>query len=176
MTPPPEPNAPNAPAPRAEVVDTRARWQRAGRIRIEAPAPAIFDVLADPAQHALIDGSGTVQGTLAAPPRLALGATFGMSMRIGMPYRIENTVVEFEEGRVIAWRHFNGHRWRYELEPVGADATVVTETFDGSTARMPASLLLINAYANNQTAILKTLVRLKQLVESRAGAGAGEGT
>ena len=173
MEPPVESSRPPAPEPRAEVVDTGVRWQRAGRIRIDAPAQAVFDVLADPAQHARFDGSGTVQGTLAAPERLALGSTFGMRMRIGAPYRIENTVVEFEEGRLIAWRHFNGHRWRYRLEPVDATATLVTETFDGSTARFPPALLLINAYANNQTAVLKTLVRLKRLVES-GGADAGE--
>ena len=158
---------------RAEIVDTGSRWARAARIAIEAPAARIFDVLADPSQHPLFDGSGTVTGTLAGPERLSLGAEFGMSMRIGLPYRIENTVVEFEEGRLIAWRHFNGHRWRYELEPVdatGRERTIVTETFDGRTARVPASLLLINAYANNQVAIAKTLVRLKALVEGREGA------
>jgi len=160
-------------APRAEIVDTGSRWARAARITVQAPASTVFDVIADPAQHALIDGSGTVQGTVTGPARLSLGAQFGMSMRIGMPYRIENTVVEFEEGRLIAWQHFNGHRWRYELEPVpgtdesGAEATVVTETFDGRTARVPASLLLINAYSNNQIAVAKTLVRLKELVEGR---------
>lgn len=174
MAPPVE-SSPSSGRPRAEVVDTGRRWQRAGRIRIDAPAQVIFDVLADPAQHALIDGSGTVQGALAAPDRLALGSTFGMSMRIGMPYRIENTVVEFEEGRLIAWRHLNGHRWRYVLEPVDAGTTFVTEIFDGSTARFPPALLLINAYANNQTAVLKTLVRLKELVESRQ-AGAADGS
>lgn len=155
---------------RAEIVDTGSRWARAARITIDAPPAPIFDVLADPAQHPLFDGSGTVTGTLTAPARLSMGAEFGMSMRIGLPYRIENTVVEFEEGRLIAWRHFNGHRWRYELEPVVGgerDRTVVTETFDGRTARVPASLLLINAYSNNQVAIAKTLVRLKTLVEDR---------
>lgn len=166
-------------APRAEIVDTGSRWARAARITVQAPASTIFDVLADPAQHPLIDGSGTVQGTVAGPSRLSLGSEFGMSMRIGMPYRIENTVVEFEEGRLIAWRHFNGHRWRYELEPMPAgdgsdgEATIVTETFDGRTARVPASLLLINAYSNNQIAIAKTLVRLKELVEGRLAADEG---
>lgn len=182
-------------APRAEIVDTGSRWARAARITVQAPASMIFDVLADPAQHALIDGSGTVQGTVAGPTRLSLGSQFGMAMRIGMPYRIENTVVEFEEGRLIAWRHFNGHRWRYELEPAtvgdgpvgdgpvgdgpvgdGIEATVVTETFDGRTARVPASLLLINAYANNQVAVAKTLVRLKELVEGRLADAQGSPT
>lgn len=168
-------------APRAEIVDTGSRWARAARITVQAPASTIFDVLADPTQHVLIDGSGTVRGSIAGPARLSLGAAFGMSMRIGMPYRIENTVVEFEEGRLIAWRHLYGHRWRYELEPApigdesDAEATIVTETFDGRTARVPASLLLINAYSNNQIAVAKTLVRLKELVEGRLADDRGSG-
>ena len=65
---------------------------------IRASPEAIFDVLADPAKHALIDGSGMVQGTSGAPStRLALGTTFGMSMKLGMRYSTASTVVEFEE-------------------------------------------------------------------------------
>ena len=46
-----------------------------------------------------------------------------MKMKIGAPYKILNEVVEFEEGRRIAWRHFAGHIWRYILEPVGQNST-----------------------------------------------------
>ena len=42
----------------------------------------------------------------------------------------------------------------------------MTETFDGSTARFPPALALMNAYDNNQKAIVKTLVRLKEIAES----------
>jgi Polyketide cyclase / dehydrase and lipid transport len=143
--------------PRAEIVDTGSRWARAARIQIDAPAQAVFDALADPAQHAAFDGSGT--------DRLALGSHFGMSMRIKVPYRTDNTVVEFDEGRRIAWCHVNRHRWRYELEPVDEGSTLVTETFDGRTAIFPPALLLINAMKNNQVAVAKTLVRLKAHVE-----------
>ena len=152
--------------PRAEIVDTGSRWARAARIDIDAPAGVIFDVLADPSKHALLDGSGTLQGLVSGPERLSLGAHFGMGVRIKVPYRTDNTVVEFEEGRLIAWSHFNRHRWRYELEPIDDLTTRVTETFDGRTAVFPPSLLLIDAYRNNQVAIAKTLVRLKALVEA----------
>ena len=151
--------------PRAEIVETGSRWAKAARIEVQAPTQAVFDVLADPAQHAAFDGSGTVRAQVSGPERLALGAHFGMSMRIKVPYRVDNTVVEFEEGRRIAWCHVNRHRWRYELEPVGDGSTLVTETFDGRTALFPPSLLLINALANNQVAVAKTLVRLKAYVE-----------
>jgi hypothetical protein len=152
--------------PRADIVDTGSRWARAARIDIDAPAAAIFDLLADPSKHALLDGSGTVQGVESGPQRLSLGAHFGMGMRVKVPYRTDNTVVEFEEGRLIAWSHFNRHRWRYELEPLDEASTRVTETFDGRTAIFPPSLLLLDAYRNNQVAVAKTLVRLKRIVES----------
>jgi uncharacterized protein YndB with AHSA1/START domain len=152
-------------APRAEIVDTGSRWAKAARIRVDAPAQAVFDVLAAPAQHPAFDGSDTVRSQVSGPERLSLGARFGMSMRIRLPYRTDNTVVEFEEGRRIAWCHVNRHRWRYELEPVDEGTTLVTETFDGRTALFPPSLLLINALSNNQVAVAKTLVRLKDHVE-----------
>jgi hypothetical protein len=151
---------------RADIVDTGSRWARAASIVIDAPPAMIFDILADPSQHAAFDGSGTVRGLVSGPGRLSQGAHFGMGMRIRLPYRTDNTVVEFEEGQRIAWCHFNRHRWRYELEPVGVASTRVTETFDGRTALFPPSLLLINAYSNNQVAVAKTLVRLKSYVET----------
>lgn len=150
---------------RADVVDTGHKYQRAGSIVINAPAARIFDLLADPRMHAQFDGSGTVQAQVKGPHRLALGDHFGMAMRIKLPYRIDNEVVEFEEDRAIAWRHAGHHRWRYELDEFEPGVTRVTETFDGSTARLPIALNLMNAYENNQKAILKTLVRLKALAE-----------
>ncbi len=104
---------------------------------IKAAPQVIFDVLAEPARHVEIDGSGMVQSTRGESSRLALGSRFGMDMKMGpVPYRITNTVKEFEENRLIAWAHFGGHRWRYELEPTTVDgepATEVTESFDWST-------------------------------------------
>ena len=91
-----------------------------------------------------------------------------MAMRMGFPYTITNTVEEFQEPTRIAWRHLGRHRWRYELEARDESTTVVTETFDGSTAIFPPALKLINAYESNQKAILKSLVRLKVLAEERA--------
>lgn len=84
---------------------------------IPAPAGRIFDLLADPAAHPRFDGSGSVKAARGNPSRLSLGDRFGMDMRIVVPYRITNEVVELEEGRRIAWRHYGGHIWRYELKP-----------------------------------------------------------
>jgi uncharacterized protein YndB with AHSA1/START domain len=130
---------------------------------IPAPPEAIFELLADPSAHPRFDGTGTVRASLFGPKRLSLGARFGMQMRIGLPYRITNTVVEFEEGRRIAWRHFGGHTWRYELEPVQG-GTKVTETFDGTTARVPFVLRLMGVERTHPRAIEATLERLERLV------------
>ena len=79
-------------ADRATIVDTGHPYRRAGRILVKAPAPVIFDILADPSRHPEFDGSGTVvSSTAASPQRLRQGATFGMSMRLGVPYAIKNT-------------------------------------------------------------------------------------
>ncbi|MEU7478198.1 SRPBCC family protein [Lentzea sp. NPDC042327] len=136
---------------------------------VPAAAERIFDLLADPAKHPLIDGSGTVRAPRpGAPARLSLGATFGMDMRIGVAYRIENTVVEFEEDRLIAWRHFNGHRWRWRLVPLGDGTTEVTETFDWSTARTAWLLGLSGIPRRNEVAMKRSLDRLAGLFGAAA--------
>lgn len=128
---------------------------------VNAPAERIFELIADPANHPLIDGSGSVLASHSTEPRrLELGARFGMDMKLGLPYKIRNTVVEFEDGSRIAWRHFNGHRWRWELRDLGDGRTEVTETFDWSTARFPKGIELVGFPARNRESIEASLQRL----------------
>lgn len=92
---------------------------------IPAPPEAIFDLLADPTRHPEIDGSGTVQRAKTGSQRLALGSSFGMSMRMGVPYSMVSTVIEFEENRGIAWQtprtwvHRPALRWPDLALPAG---------------------------------------------------------
>lgn len=147
------------------------------RSRFIAASPeAIFDVLATPALHSVIDGSGTVKGAQPrGPERLALGAKFGMEMKIGVDYKILNTVCEFEEGRRIAWRHFYGHIWRYLLEPstdtAGNPGTLVTEQWDAR--EVPARILLrLAGYPRRHPAsIEQTLAKLDSFLSSDAAPG-----
>ncbi|MDP7068513.1 MAG: dimethyladenosine transferase [Acidimicrobiales bacterium] len=132
---------------------------------ISAEASVIFDVLADPSQHAAIDGSNTVQGHIGKQGRLSLGSTFAMRMRFGVPYRIKSRVFEFEENRLIAWGHFGGHRWRYELRPID-DRTLVEESFDWSTSRVPLLIELVGYPRRHKQNMERTLFRLAGLVES----------
>ena len=144
-------------------------------IAIDAPSDLVFAIVADPRQHARIDGSGSVQGVTHGPERLAKGDTFGADMRLfGMKYRIDNHVVEFEEGRRIAWRHFGGHRWRYELMPTDDGGTQVTESFD-YTRHGPLASTFIKGTGfpgRNRRGITETLARLKAAAEADAEAAA----
>ena len=116
---------------------------------VPAPPERIFDLLADPRRHKDIDGSGTLVQAVEGPERLSLGAVFGMDMCIGAPYRMTNTVVEFEEGRRIAWqprpasavasRAIGGRIYRYELTPVEG-GTLVRETWDIRQEQVPPLL------------------------------------
>jgi len=105
---------------------------------ISAPAAEIFALLSDATRHRDIDGSGTVREARGDPEPLRLGTTFGMSMRMGIPYSMVSEVIEFEQDRRIAWqtrgpgpigRFVAGRIWRYELEPVD-EGTLVRETWD----------------------------------------------
>jgi hypothetical protein len=130
---------------------------------VAATPQQIFDLLADPKRHADIDGSGSVKAAQSdAPTRLSLGAKFGMDMKIGAPYKITNEVVEFDEGKRIAWRHFGGHVWRYILEPTDG-GTLVTEQFDYNGSKSQLMLRAINAPGRNKKSMIATLDRLAKL-------------
>lgn len=138
---------------------------------IAARAQHLFDIVADPALHPVIDGSGSVRaGRAGNPQRLSLGAVFGMDMHIGADYRISNTVVEFDEGRRIAWRHFNGHLWRYTFEECET-GTVVTEQWDARAVWNRLLLILAGFAKRNAEGMRKTLELLDRLATSWTGDG-----
>lgn len=140
---------------------------------IPAPAGAIFGLLADPAQHPVIDGSGSVRQVKAgAPGRLSAGSTFGMSMKLGIGYSIANEVIEFEPDRRIAWQarspgfvgRFTGGRiWRYELEPVDG-GTRVRESWDVSRDHQRALLKLGGLPEKTRRNMQQTLERIEQVL------------
>jgi uncharacterized protein YndB with AHSA1/START domain len=142
---------------------------------IRAAPEAIFALLADASRHPDIDGSGTVkQAKNDAPDRLTLGATFGMSMKLGIAYSMVNTVIEFEDNRRIAWqarppgffgRVSAGRIWRYELEPV-AEGTRVRESWDISQDHQRWMLRLGGLPKKTEANMAKTLDRIATLTES----------
>jgi hypothetical protein len=138
---------------------------------IPAPAGKIFDLLADPARHQDIDGSGTVRGTPEGSRRLAKGDRFGMDMKQGFGYSMVSDVVEFEENRLIAWQSnspnklmglfVGGRIWRYELEPAKG-GTLVRETWDISKERVKVMVRPLRSKTKGN--MEKTLARIEELV------------
>ncbi len=128
-----------------------------------AASPAeVFALLADPHRHHEFDGSGSVRGATSGPQRLALGDRFGMDMKIAVPYRITNRVVEFEADRLIGWCHFARAVWRYELKPVEG-GTRITETFDYSGSPLRRVMELVKFPQGNARSIRDTLHRLQEI-------------
>lgn len=163
-------NAPQVTATSSSSASTKS--VSASRL-IAADAQRLFDLVADPTMHPVIDGSGSVRNVKGGRRKLALGDRFTANMRIGLPYVITNTVVEYEEGRRIAWAHFGGWRWRWEFEPQTSDTragdtdeavTRVTETFDWSTSRLGPYATLFGRAEKNRAAMERSLNRLAAYV------------
>ena len=153
---------------RAQILPTVDPFKTAARITIEATPARIFDLLSNPRAHHRFDGSGTVKDAISGPERLFLGATFSMSMRIKVPYRIKNTVVAFEENKKISWCHLMKWTWTYELQDLGNGSTQVTESFDASNIPVISRWWLkkTGAMAHNPKWIAKSLVALKKISEA----------
>jgi Polyketide cyclase / dehydrase and lipid transport len=143
---------------------------------IPAGPAAIFALVADAARHPEIDGSGSVRQVKAgAPEKLSLGATFGMSMKLGIGYSMVSTVIEYEEDRRIAWQSrppgfvgkFSGGRiWRYELEPVEG-GTLVRESWDISQDHQRAMLRLGPVGKHTAESMTATLEKIEEIVTTR---------
>jgi uncharacterized protein YndB with AHSA1/START domain len=113
---------------------------------IDAPAEAVFAVLADPAKHAAIDGTGWVREPLDGQPLTAAGQVFRMAMyHANHPagnYQMANRVQVLDPPRAISWEpgqdtgdgslRFGGWVWRYDLAPAGPAGTSVTLSYDWS--------------------------------------------
>ncbi len=142
---------------------------------IRAKPSKIFSVLADASRHPLIDGSGMLQGPVEQEPQpLELGTTFGMGMKMALVhYSTVNTVVEFEQDRLIAWktgpqnswgRYVGGRIWRYQLEAT-EDGTLVRESWDINPDHQRILLKLGGIYwGKTRRDMDQTLARLDALV------------
>lgn len=134
---------------------------------VAAPAEAIFDLIADPARQPRWDGNDNLAEAPSGQRVRAVGAVFTMSITQGAVR--ENHVVEFDEGRLIAWRPSEpggtppGHLWRWELEPVDATHTRVTHTYDWS--HLTDEKRLPRARATTADRLQASLERLAALAE-----------
>ena len=116
-------------------------------LTVAAPAARVFAVLADPAAHAAIDGTGWVQEAADRAPLTRAGQIFRMDMyhpnHPNGNYQMANKVQVLDPPRAIGWLpgsdangdgdlKFGGWSWRYDLAPLGPAQTQVTLTYDWS--------------------------------------------
>lgn len=105
---------------------------------IAAVAEDLFEWIADPALQPAWDGNENLLMADEGQRVRAVGDVFMMTLTMG--HARENHVVEFVEGRRIAWLPAPegakppGHLWRWELEPTDG-GTLVTHTYDWTELR-----------------------------------------
>jgi len=135
---------------------------------IAADPGRIFDLIADPAQQPRWDGNDNLAQARPGQRVRRVGDVFTMTLTHGGVR--ENHVVEFEEGRLIAWMPAEvgqarpGHLWRWELEPAGASRTRVTHTYDWTNLTDEGRFRA--ARATTADRLQASLVRLAALAEA----------
>ena len=135
---------------------------------IAASADRIFALIADPMEQPRWDGNDNLKAAAPGQRVRAVGDVFTMRLSLGTIR--ENHVVEFVEGRCIAWRPAEpgqsppGHQWAWKLEPIGPSLTLVTHTYDWTELtdeeRFP------RARATTAERLQASLVRLAALAEA----------
>ena len=115
-------------------------------LTVAVPVARVFAVLADPASHSAIDGTGWVQEAVDRAPLTEVGQIFRMGMyHPNHPdgnYQMANRVQMFDPPSTISWEpgydagdgtlRFGGWTWRYDLTPAGPSNTTVTLSYDWS--------------------------------------------
>jgi uncharacterized protein YndB with AHSA1/START domain len=146
--------------------------------RVIAASPEkIFELIADPAQQPRWDGNENLSQAAKGQRVRQAGDVFVMTLTMGADR--ENHVVEFEEGRRIAWRPSEpgkrqpGHLWRWELEPAGDSGTRVTHTYDWT--QLTDSNRIPRARRTTQDRLMASIDRLAVIAET-AGTGERAGT
>jgi len=143
---------------------------------IAAPAAVIFELIADPARQPEWDGNDNLAQAAAGQRVRGVGDVFAMTLTGDGAVR-ENHVVEFEEGRRLAWlpapvgQPTPGHLWRWELEPLGDGTTRVTHTYDWTGLADPNRLA--RARATTADKLVASLDRLAALAEREASPASG---
>jgi uncharacterized protein YndB with AHSA1/START domain len=149
--------------------------------RMEVPPEQLFALLADSANHPLIDGSGMVREPAPAVLVSGTGDAFLMNMhhdRFGY-YQMRNEVIEYQAGRRLVWEpvrvanpsdeedapESGRYRWGFEFSPDGPGATMVTESFD--CTRSDAGLReAVNEGEGWRDAMTASLVKLELLAKA----------
>ncbi|HVV75146.1 MAG TPA: SRPBCC family protein [Mycobacteriales bacterium] len=119
-------------------MDGEQRVVSAGGV-INAPAADVFEEIADPSRQPAWDGNENLKRADVGQRVHGVGDVFVMHLKRGGER--QNRVVEFEEGRLIAWlpnvpgKQSPGHLWRWELRALDDGRTEVTHTYDWTNLR-----------------------------------------
>lgn len=120
---------------------------------VQADPERVFALLADPARHIEIDGSGLMRGLADGERVTAVGDTFVMNMNnpILGDYQVRNTVHSFVAGQEIGWGPqlypVDGYRdklgdmvtgghtftWRLTESPSGGTSVTLVQDWSGVT-------------------------------------------
>ena len=144
------------------------RVVRASRV-IEASAERFFELIADPTQQPLWDGTDNLKEAAPGQRVGAVGDVF--TMRLKRSGVRDNRVVDFVEGRRLVWRPAvqgkspPGHLWAWEPEPPGPSRTLVTHICDWTGLKDRSRMA--RARATTTEKLKASLDRLAALAEER---------
>jgi uncharacterized protein YndB with AHSA1/START domain len=125
-----------------EQMTDDTRVSTASRL-ISAAPEEIFELIADPTRQPEWDGNDNLAEAAPGQRVTGVGDVFAMTLTNGQVR--ENHVVEFEEGRLIAWRPAEpsaapvGHLWRWAITPEEGGSRVV-HTYDWTDLHDPNRL------------------------------------
>ena len=134
---------------------------------IDAPASVVFELIADPSRQPEWDGNDNLAEAASGQRVTAVGDVFVMTLQKGVDRA--NHVVEFEEGRRIAWKPSEvggepfGQLWRWEVEGDDEGGCRVTHTYDWTALTDPKRIQ--KALRTGEEQLRASIDRLADLAE-----------
>jgi uncharacterized protein YndB with AHSA1/START domain len=135
---------------------------------VRAAPDRIFELIADPSRHPQWDGNNNLAEAARGQRVRSIGDVFSMTLTMGSVR--ENHVVEFVQGRLIAWKPAEpgqapiGHLWRWEVEPIDEERSSVVHTYDWTDLNDESRYR--RARATTSERLAASIDRLAALVEN----------
>ena len=134
---------------------------------VDAPAGVVFELIADPSRQPEWDGNDNLAEAAPGQRVTAVGDVFVMALQKGVDRA--NHVVEFEEGRRIAWKPSEvggepfGQLWRWEVDGDDDGGCRVTHTYDWTRLADPKRIQ--KALRTGEEQLRASIDRLAELAE-----------
>ena len=126
-------------------------------------------MIASPSRQPEWDGNDNLARADPGQRVRSAGDVFTMTLTVGSVR--QNHVVEFVEGRLIAWKPAEpdqapvGHLWRWELEPIDDECSLVVHTYDWT--ELEDESRYERARATTSDRLAASIERLAALVENQ---------